>query len=811
MHAASKSCFGFHPVLIHQTPVRQGATHGSPATIYLSPSKTAIGHSDSGIHLSIYNNLNKNDMKTFQRFLGIALTMLLMAAFPSTAAAYTSAQITAMQDTLSKYSSYTVIFFDKSSSTSSSSWSDVGCHYWQSSNTSNTTAWPGEDMTLIDGTTIYFYVFPSDLGYTPDKVMFTDNVQDTSNKTDSNGFTIANGTLYDYSGVVSLVSALNADDAEEEEEETTATTTYTYTVTFDTSTYSITNGWGTQVYCYIYDGSTEYTDAWNTSTTGSAMTNTSGTVWTYTFTTTDELSSSAVIIFNNGSGGEGSNQTSNLSFSTYLTSKTSSTDNDDDDDSGSGGSGSGDTGSGSSSSTVTSTIPSAGLYLVAHDGYGFFATEKEDSAFQYSFKLTQQTDGTYSIMLPATLEGVRFSLVVADGSGNNTYYGNASSFYNFTSSSPAAVATAHSTASVNGNIIGDESQSYYWCLYEAHSNTKLYDGTYTFAVTLNDGEPNSWTMTHQNDLRVAYFVRNPDEHPNPVMQVAEMYSAENVTDGNFNNNYFGYFYLEAGEHGYVVSNVSRYDADNSNMLTTTKLYSQGNYNEGAILLAGSENQNNLTGNVIPTYGYGTGYDGFILSETQNIATTLEYNPTGYDWFTDCTVTDGSVSRTFRGRLYKSTSGTALTDVESVNIIGTVANGTWDASRSMSYDLVNNCYTITLTTTATEGTEYFRFIESGTSGDDWSTNWEDDGVNTGENVDKAKVPYNDTTDETKLGHTAKEDDPNYVELNSTTSATTRTEANDIIFNRPAGVWTIKFYIVTTTSVASRSYLLKLRVQ
>lgn len=171
---------------------------------------------------------------------------------------------------------------------------------------------------------------------------------------------------------------------------------------------------------------------------------------------------------------------------------------------------------------------------------------------------------------------------------------------------------------------------------------------------------------------------------------------------------------------------------------------------------------------------------------------VEYNPSqGHDG-----LANNDKHLGFSGRI-KQAEGS--TKIKSVSMVGDAIPGTlkvdeitgkevWDytsKAADMIYDDVEQCYTTTLVTTVDEGAKHFRFVGN----HDPKINWFEDTDGT-EPDKKAKTPLSDT--EAK-GHTAEANDPNKV--NYTKEGEFSEDKYNIIWNRPAGRWTVRLYFYT----------------
>lgn len=105
---------------------------------------------------------------------------------------------------------------------------------------------------------------------------------------------------------------------------------------------------------------------------------------------------------------------------------------------------------------------------------------------------------------------------------------------------------------------------------------------------------------------------------------------------------------------------------------------------------------------------------------------------------------------------------------------------------MIYDDVEQCYTTTIVTTVDDGKKHFRFVGNHTE----DINWYED-TDGSEPKKMARTLY---TDSEKEGHTADVNDPNKVNYTKKDGAKSEA-AYHIIWNRPAGRWTVRFYSYT----------------
>lgn len=414
-------------------------------------------------------------------------------------------------------------------------------------------------------------------------------------------------------------------------------------------------------------------------------------------------------------------------------------------------------------------------YLVGN----FF--EKDGDNINYDNKyfrfINNKGDGKLTFDIPASLE-IKAQVYASDG----TCYGPVDGGKGFGISNTYPTAAAKS---VNGDLVAGTN---YWTF----SPRGLAEtGIYTITITVDAaGTPTKWEVKYDNSKRMAYFLVNPTEDYDAVVHPA--YAVVNA-DRSCNNNFYGNIYLEAGQHCFVVGNItSKYANDGTTgnpLKTTSKLYLQGNGGYDPTADISGPERDNYT-KVCPNRTTGFTYD-----KTKTIV--LEYNPARGNH--DIAIQSGNYG--ICGEILKA--GTQITNdanhpITSVQIVGPGVVGSWElsAAQEMKYNKILDCWEYTFKTDKGESVDNkFRFIANR----DWKYNW---GENSTKPSEQARIPY---TDKTKDGREASLDDNN--ELGFTTNGSGGSEENrngagtygDIIFNRPAGEWTIRLFTRTVETV------------
>ena len=340
----------------------------------------------------------------------------------------------------------------------------------------------------------------------------------------------------------------------------------------------------------------------------------------------------------------------------------------------------------------------------------------------------------------------------------------------------------------------------YWLFASRNETEKEYsDGMYNLyiAVDATTHEVKKWKIVHDSDKRVTYFISDaPDATAMPI------YDAYDKGVKYFSNRFYGsvnfaedrsYFVISnlvlnredaivnrtKGKYGTVVSTSVETDPKSKYIPTTKKLFLMGN---GGLDFANTDPNNTVCPNEKPIK-FGADWSGNQI---------VEYNPTKGK--REIANTDTHLG--FAGEV--QFQGGKRVKITSVSMVGDAIPGTskldatgkevWDytsPAANMTYDDVEQCYTTTIVTTADEGKKHFRFVGNHKK----NINWYED--TDGAEPDKmAKTPL---SDHDAKGHTADANDPNQVYY------TEKDENSDdkyhIIWNRPAGRWTVRLYFYT----------------
>lgn len=404
-------------------------------------------------------------------------------------------------------------------------------------------------------------------------------------------------------------------------------------------------------------------------------------------------------------------------------------------------------------------VANGNYYLVGN----FFKGETEINYDKKYFRFTDNGDGTLYFDIPATLS-VNAQVLASDG----TCYGpaNGESGYGISNTHPSA-----DEVFVEGNLVAGKN---YWKFAD---RLLTGDGIYKVTIKVDEtGVPTSWKIDFDKTQRMAYFLEDPEETTDAV---AHPCYAKKKVDGSCDNKFFGNVYLKANQHCYVIGNI-RVDWENNGVVnllkTNQKLYLQGNGGRDVTTNTGGTSDGWKFTNVFPNQ------EGFFFPTKKSLY--LEYNPSAGN---QDEAVDGIAGEV------KPASGNFETPITSIQIVGDGVVDSWDLGKAMKmkYNKILDCWECTITTTKSESANNkFRFIANHS----WKYNWGEESTKL---EDQARTPHYLVDDE-HLGREASITDPNYLSL--TTDGSEGSEANrngsgtfgDIIFNRPAGEWTIRFY-------------------
>lgn len=465
------------------------------------------------------------------------------------------------------------------------------------------------------------------------------------------------------------------------------------------------------------------------------------------------------------------------------------------------------------SGTVTPPTPSGenpianrkyseGYYLVGN----FFNFDGEtinykDAVFKFQEqKKDAEGNAVYMVQIPATLTA-KAQVMSVDVTGTPVaVYGPGKNSKTIDNTNPV-MGEDHTATLVFDNLEKStdisEKDGNYWNMKSRRTETTEggQDGSYTIYLTIGQlkKEPSSLTIKYDDMMRVAYYL-STDEEATAMTLTSDRKNYDVHSDqGTFYAGRFqGNLYAQEGSEFYAISNAMNQDDQKNifdeyksqvvyldNILSTyPKLFLWGN---GGKPLKTTDNKINAKN--------GT----FKLNDDVVGVSSWEFN--------------SNKGNNNHNKLWGNTGGEVLNKgrktITSLSMVGTAipgtttANGEWNWGSDvadMDFDVSENCYKLTIATTEDNMNKPFRFVGNHTQ----EINWFENGTNP---EDKAAIyPY----DETPVGHKASRSDPNEVSYTESGLTASTDENLNIIWNRPAGTWTVRFYIYTSTVGGNSSY-------
>ena len=426
------------------------------------------------------------------------------------------------------------------------------------------------------------------------------------------------------------------------------------------------------------------------------------------------------------------------------------------------------------------------------------------------FKFEQQKDKSFTFSIPACLTA-HAQILAVDDDGLMKVYGPGSVFKlhgkkNETAALPVtngAVGTMGETpttgcTTLKGSTKIEEGNNY-WDLVTRNDEVTDDDGMYTFSFTLNsEGNPSGWQIQHDAKTRVSYILGNM------VGATAQpLYNKRASDNGVYDNNMYASLYFNGSNGywgiGYIVNDAKRAEQLEQAKKATPDMHATQSVNDNS----GTHDKLFFLGNGGYDYTSSYKYHDKVLANqkpfTLNLQgiTRVEYNPSRGD--NDLVVKNDSYGMS--GSIRIDGGNKADFTITTMSMIGDAVEETYDAGKwnydskagDMEYDANERCFSLTISTEDEKYTtpHYFRFVANHSAEQNWG---ETDG-NISSNTGFARYPYDAADD---AHHTCMAGDANDVQYRTAARETetdlgsTTPNKKDIRWNRPAGIWTIKFY-------------------
>lgn len=428
------------------------------------------------------------------------------------------------------------------------------------------------------------------------------------------------------------------------------------------------------------------------------------------------------------------------------------------------------------------------------------------------FKFEEQKDKSYAFSIPACLTA-HAQILAVDEYDNKMVYGPGEVFNlhgakNNTSALPStneAVGTICGTTAAK-KLLGSETlaeNGNYWDLVTRNDGVTDDDGMYTFSFTLDkDGNPSDWQVKHDATRCVTYLIGNMEG------ATAQPLYDERIGGGNegaFDNDVEASLYFD-GKNSYwaidfIVNNVTTQEILDQAKKATPNIHATKSVGNDS----GTHDKLFFLGNGGYPYSHDDKHDKVWTNQkpfTLHLhgIKRIQYNPTRGD--NGLSAQDGSYGLSGSIRVMEGGANDDDFHITKMSMIGDAVEGTYNAATrkwnyastagDMEYDANERCFSLTISTVGDKyKNSHFRFVAN----HDADQNWGETDNNISSNKGFARPDYDAADDG---NHSCMADDPNDVQFRRTERekeegfGSTTPNKKDILWNRPAGIWRIKFY-------------------
>ena len=428
------------------------------------------------------------------------------------------------------------------------------------------------------------------------------------------------------------------------------------------------------------------------------------------------------------------------------------------------------------------------------------------------FKFEQQKDKSYSFSIPACLTA-HAQILAVDELDNKMVYGPGEVFklHGAKDNDSALPLTNGAVGTICGTttkkLVGSATLAEgtnYWDLVTRNDNVTDDDGLYTFSFTLDkDGKPSDWQVKHDATRCVSYILGNM------VGATAQPLYDERINGGNegaFDNNIEGSLYFDGSNGyygiGYIVNDLS--NKENAQFKQAQKATSDIHPTKSVGNGSGTHDKLFFLGNGGYDYTSSYEYHNKVWPNQKPFTLNLhgikrvQYNPARGDG--RLTEKDGSYGMS--GEILIDGANQADFTITTMSMIGDAVEETYDAKTGnwnytskagdMEYDANERCFSLTISTVDEKyANSHFRFVAN----HDAKQNWGETDNNISSKKGFARATYDADADD---NHSCMAGDANDVQYRTTAREdeegfrSTTPNQKDILWNRPAGIWTIRFY-------------------
>lgn len=404
------------------------------------------------------------------------------------------------------------------------------------------------------------------------------------------------------------------------------------------------------------------------------------------------------------------------------------------------------------------------------------------------FKFEEQKDGSYQIVIPACLTA-KMQILGVSVDGVPRVYG------------PKGIKKLHGTKNygtaspvTNGSVGGRENlevveglddSNNYWDLTTRNDGQLEDDGSYvvSFKFDKATNTPTTWTIKHDGCTRVTYLLSTAKG-----ATAQPLYDKRNSVNEDYNDNHKAAIHLDGSNSyfvlGTVVSNITTKEIADQAKKANDGIHKIGNGfgTHDKLFFLGSEPKENVQSSN-KLYG---NQPAVILPEIKGTK-IIEVNTSRGNH--DDAMKDNSYGLQADFQIPGNFNEVDYPDV--ISMVGPAIPSTtttdgetttwlWDATAGdMIYDESDRCYKLVLNTSEDLKNKTFRFV-----GDHAITkNWYEDEIKANDAYPKTKEGFSDATVA----------DPNKVSYTYDCTETSINHNQDIIWNRGAGLYTVRFYI------------------
>lgn len=428
------------------------------------------------------------------------------------------------------------------------------------------------------------------------------------------------------------------------------------------------------------------------------------------------------------------------------------------------------------------------------------------------FKFEEQKDKSYAFSIPACLTA-HAQILAVDEYDNKMVYGPGEVFNlhgakDNTSALPStngAVGTICGTTAAK-KLVGSATiaeDGNYWNLVTRNDGETDDDGMYTFSFTLDrDGNPSDWQVKHDATRCVTYLIGNME---GATAQPLYDKRKSGGNEGAFDNDVEASLYFD-GSNSYwaidfIVNNVTTQEILDQAKKATPDIHATKSVGDGS----GTHDKLFFLGNGGYPYSHFDKHDKVWTNQkpfTLNLygIKRIQYNPTRGD--NGLSAQDGSYGLSGSIRVMDGGANDADILIKTMSMIGDAVEGTYDkesgdwkytsTAGDMKYDANERCFSLTISTVGDKyKNSHFRFVAN----NDAHQNWGETDGNISSNTGFARPTYDADNDG---NHSCMADDPNDVQFRTTARedeegfGSTTPNQKDILWNRPEGIWTVRFY-------------------